>query len=58
MTTRTDALLAAIAAAIERQRPAIDAARLHSVVVIARYNGGERPTRVEVSIRGQHYVQR
>jgi len=55
LTTRTDALQAAIAAAIERQRPAIDAADLHSVVVIARYPGRQdRPSRVEVSIRGQY----
>jgi hypothetical protein len=59
MTTRTDALLSAVAAAIERQRPAIDAADLHSVVVIARYGPTcERPSRIEVSIRGQHYVDK
>jgi hypothetical protein len=57
VTTRTTALLAAIVAAIERQREAIDAADLHSVVVIVRYSKrGEYPTRAEVSIRGQHIL--
>lgn len=53
--TRLDILLDAIAAALERQRPAIDASTpLSSIMVVARYGSATNwPRSIEVKLRDE-----